>query len=245
MHRFFLPIEAFQGDGVNFPHEQAHQIRNVLRMRPGQRVVALDNQGGQYEVTLKQVDRRVVAGQIVAKQIATNEPGVRITLCQGLMKGAKFEWVLQKGTELGVSRFLPVVTQRSIVRKPAMIAKKKMTRWRRIIREATEQSRRGRIPQLSPVVTLGAALEEAAEASLTLIPWEQASQVSLAAAIPNPRPDSVVLFIGPEGGFTEEEVARGRQYGAIPVTLGPRILRSETAAIVSVALVLHQLQELG
>src|SRR5690606_11864150 len=112
---FFVDPQHVSGDRVRLPADIAHQIRNVLRLRPGTAVLILDNSGSEYEVLLRQVDRQQVVGEAVAKRPSPNEPTVQLTLYQALMKRDKFEWVLQKGTEIGVSHFVPLVTQRSLV----------------------------------------------------------------------------------------------------------------------------------
>ncbi|MCA9920216.1 MAG: 16S rRNA (uracil(1498)-N(3))-methyltransferase, partial [Anaerolineales bacterium] len=171
MHRFFVDPQHFSGDRIVLPADIAHQIRNVLRLRPGTAVLILDNSGFEYEVLLRQVDRQQVVGEAVAKRPSPNEPAVHLTLYQALMKRDKFEWVLQKGTEIGVSQFVPLVTQRSLV-QDVDIKANKQARWHKIITEAAEQSRRGRIPELHPPQTLAQALENH-PAHPGLIAWEE------------------------------------------------------------------------
>jgi 16S rRNA (uracil1498-N3)-methyltransferase len=245
MHRFFITDQALSAKSVTFPAEQAHQIRSVLRMYTGQEVVVLDNRGWEYQVVLQVVERHCVAGEIVEKRPATNEPDVQITLYQSLLRREKFEWVLQKGTEIGVSRFIPLITRRSLARDPADISPKKEERWRRIITEAAEQSRRGRLPTLETTVTLETAMDRLDGQQLAIMPWEQANGPDLRRVLALPRPRPVALFIGPEGGFAAEEVQYGVSRDVLPVTLGSRILRAETAALVAISLVLFQLGELG
>jgi 16S rRNA (uracil1498-N3)-methyltransferase len=228
MHRFFITDQALSAKSVTFPAEQAHQIRSVLRMYTGQEVVVLDNRGWEYQVVLQVVERHCVAGEIVEKRPATNEPEV-----------------LQKGTEIGVSRFIPLITRRSLARDPADISPKKEERWRRIITEAAEQSRRGRLPTLETTVTLETAMDRLDGQQLAIMPWEQANGPDLRRVLALPRPRPVALFIGPEGGFAAEEVQYGVSRDVLPVTLGSRILRAETAALVAISLVLFQLGELG
>lgn len=240
MHRFFVAPDSFAGDRVVLPDQIAHQIRNVLRLRAGTAVVVLDNSGWEYEVLLRQVDRQQVVGEAVAKRPCPNEPSVQLTLYQALMKRDKFEWVLQKGTEIGVSHFVPLVTQRSLV-QDVDIKEGKQLRWEKIITEAAEQSRRGCIPTLHPPQTLAEALA-AQPAQPGLIAWEEESRLTLRGALAgDERPSHISLFIGPEGGFASEEVAAAQAAGIQAVTLGKRILRAETAALVAAALVLHEL----
>jgi 16S rRNA (uracil1498-N3)-methyltransferase len=164
-----------------------------------------------------------------------------------VLKSQKFEWVLQKGTELGIVAFVPVVAQRCLVASLEEIGEEKRTRWRRIIVEAAEQSRRGRLPMLRPALMLRQAWEEAALGGTTLVAWEEEHAVGLRAILAGSeqKPFSINLFIGPEGGYTEQEIAQGQRYGAIPVSLGPRILRAETAGLVAAAAILYELGDLG
>lgn len=240
MHRFFVDPETLRGDRVILPAPQAHQIRNVLRLRVGSAILVLDNSGAEYEVVLRQVDKQQVVGEAVAKRPCPNEPTVHLTLYQALMKRDKFEWVLQKGTEIGVSRFVPLVTQRSLVQNNDIKASKQ-TRWHKIITEAAEQSRRGCIPELHPPQTLAQALADH-PTHPGLIAWEEAEEITLRQALSGEeRPSRISLFIGPEGGFAAEEVEAAQAAGVQAITLGKRILRAETAALVASALVLYEL----
>lgn len=245
MHRFFVPTDFINDAEMVLPAELVHQICRVLRMRPGQHIVLFDDTGWEYEVELNQVEPGSVTGGLVAKHPVASEPSIAITLYQSLMKRDRFELVLQKCTEVGVTRFVPVVTQRSIVQRPASISDRKMARWGRIIIEAAEQSGRGRIPQLGRALTFQEAINGLDDSQLALIPWERETQTALRTTLPSLGVKSVSLFIGPEGGFAAEEIQYGQAHGAIPLTLGPRVLRSETAAVVSVALILYQLGEMA
>ena len=234
--------EILAGDRVVLPAAQAHQIRNVLRLRAGSAILVLDNSGAEYEVVLRQVDKQQVVGEAIAKRPSPNEPAVHLTLYQALMKRDKFEWVLQKGTEIGVSRFVPLVTQRSLV-QVVDIKAGKQARWHKILTEAAEQSRRGCIPELHPPQTLGQALADHPPQP-GLIAWEEEDSLTLREALSGAeRPSHISLFIGPEGGFAAEEVAAAEAAGIKAITLGKRTLRAETAALVASALVLHHLDD--
>lgn len=240
MHRFFVVPDCFVGDRVVLPENIAHQIRNVLRLRAGAAIMVLDNTGWEYEVLLRRVDRQQVVGEAVAKRPSPNEPSVQLTLYQALMKRDKFEWVLQKGTEIGVTHFVPLVTQRSLV-QDVDIKEGKQLRWEKILTEAAEQSRRGCIPTLHSPQTLAEALA-ARTAQPGLIAWEAAEDLTIREVLTDgERPSRISLFIGPEGGFAAEEVAAAQAAGLQAITLGKRILRAETAALVATALVLHEL----
>ncbi len=238
MHHFFIPPQNLTDRQAILTGEQARQIAQVLRLHVGERVVVLDNTGWEYEVRLTAVTPPQVIGDIVEKRTAVGEPSLHITLYMALLKREKFEWVLQKGTEVGVSRFVPVITQRTLA-QDTEIKPGKQERWQKILTEAAEQCRRSRIPALAAPMKLADALAQHG-AEMALIPWESATAVGLKSALSGTIPTSAALFIGPEGGFAPEEIERARQHHVQPVTLGKRILRAETAAIVATSLLIHE-----
>jgi 16S rRNA (uracil1498-N3)-methyltransferase len=257
MHRFFIPPSWIEGNEVTITGPQAHQIANVLRMRPGDLVIVLDNSGWEIEVSLVSVHKSAVEGEVLHRRLAGGEPRTKISLYQGVLKSNRFEFVLQKGTELGVVQFLPIIAERCVVSDLDAVEKKRQ-RWAWIIQEAAEQCRRGRKPELHSAILFPQACEQTRRsAALSLILWEQekasslrdllrkASPGSSEGKAPRRSPFAINLFVGPEGGFTEEEVAVGRRYGLVPVTLGPRILRAETAGIVAATAVLYELGDLA
>lgn len=241
-HRFFIPPYWIDAPTVTLYGDTARQIRTVLRMQPGDEIIVLDNSGMEWSVRLAQVGKEVVTGQIIGRQPARGEPKLRLTLYQGTLKGQKFEWVLQKGTELGISRFVPLICRRSIITKAEALTKK-YERWQRIIQEAAEQSGRGRLPELEPALPLAEAVEPARSNSLSLMFWEEATETTLQDVLAETRPGSIDLFIGPEGGFTAEEAELAHRAGVRLVTLGPRILRAETAGIAGCAAIFYALGE--
>jgi 16S rRNA (uracil1498-N3)-methyltransferase len=244
MHHFFLPPELLQGETVAFPPDVARQMALVLRLQAGQKVIALDGLGRAFEVELLSVGREGVHGRIRSRQAAGGEPEARITLYLALTGREKFEWMLQKCTEVGAAAFVPVITARSLVQDDRDAAKK-LERWGRIVREAAEQSRRGIVPPLHAPLKFEAALQQAQADRLRLIAWEGEQAASLRAALAPLRElhaPTIAVLIGPEGGFSESEIDAARRAGWQPVTLGRRILRMETAAVVAAALVLHELE---
>ncbi len=244
MHRFFVDPQQI-GARVWFDEEQARQMRRVLRLRPGDPVLALDGRGQQYEVVLHEVSGARVTGQVVAQAEATGEPAARLTLFQSLLRREKFEWVLQKGTELGVAAFAPVTTRRSLVRGED-VSPDKLTRWRRIVKEAAEQSGRGRLPEVRPPLPFEDVLEQLNGYTKAILLWEEATGAGIAPALAGlPPAPAVALFVGPEGGYEPAEVDQARAAGAAIATLGPRILRTETAAVAAVTLALHALGEMA
>lgn len=243
MHRFFI---HFTPETQIVLHEQAHQIAQVLRMRPGEHVAVLDNTGWEYVVVLQQVDKQEVRGEVVERQLAVGEPKTHITLYQSVFKWERFEWMLQKCTEVGVSRFVPVISQRSFVQKTAEFSPNRYVRCQRIIQEAAEQCGRGKLPVLETAVSFPHALSHLPPFDLCLMPYEQTQNHTICSVLEtqNSKLQTIALFIGPEGGFTEQEVENGRSHGLLPVTLGKRILRAETAALVAATLLLHESGEM-
>jgi 16S rRNA (uracil1498-N3)-methyltransferase len=247
MHRFFATEENLRGKQVVFTGRQAHQIRNVLRMKSGDHVIVLDNTGCEYTVILTKVGRQDIIGEVVSRQQAQAEPRTRITLYQSLLAREKFEWVLQKCTEVGVASFVPIVTERSIVRRQDAITPRKLSRWRDIITEAAEQSGRGLIPQLDAPVNFADAVCRLGDFDRCLIGTPGTNSVSMKEVLQfgSAEPVAVALFIGPEGGFTDDEAADACSQGATAFSLGKRILRTETAAVVASAVILYEMGELA
>lgn len=244
-NRFFVEESHFEGDLVRLSAEQAHQVCHVLRLKAGDSLVVLDNAGFEYDVRLEESSSRQAVGTITGKRLASGEPKRQITLLQSLLAREKFEMVLQKGTEVGVSRFVPVQTDRSLLRAKQIDAKK-MTRWQRILTEAAEQSHRGLVPELAPAVAFAEATAQFGPFDRVLIaaPCDESPTLRESLVQDHRSPASVAILIGPEGGFTEQEVVLAQEKGAIAISLGPRILRTETAAIVAAALVLYELGEM-
>ncbi len=242
MHRFFVPPQAVAEGRVRFSPAQARQLARVLRLGPGDRVLALDNAGVEYEVALEQVGQGVVEGRICAERPASGEPRTAVTLYLAPLRGEHFEWAVQKATELGVAAIVPLALRR-VVAVPRAGGENRLARWRRIAQEAAEQCRRGRIPQISAPQPLAEALSFE---GVALVPWEGEAATALEAAASRLAPGRpVALYIGPEGGFAAEEVQLARQAGAMLVSLGPRTLRAETAAVVALTIVMERLGELA
>lgn len=240
MHRFFVPPHWIKGTHVTLGDPVAHQVRTVLRMQAGDQITVLDNAGWQYVVTLHDMAGKALSGTVLHKCPAQGEPAVAVTLYQSLLKKDNYEWVLQKCTEIGVARFVPFASQRTVVPLDS-VNEKKYIRWERIISEAAEQSRRGRIPELGDALALDAVLAERDQYDCMLMPWEDEQSVTLRAALDAcPGVRRIAIIIGPEGGFSAGEIDAARARDVLPVTLGPRILRAETAAVAACVLALYE-----
>jgi 16S rRNA (uracil1498-N3)-methyltransferase len=246
MHRFFVPPESLEGNRVVITGEQAHHIRRVLRLRPGNVIIVLDNTGWEQDVRITSVDRGEVQGEVLRRRLAAGETRVKISLYQAVLKGARFEVALEKGTELGIVEFVPLISDRCVVADLEAVDKKRL-RWTRIVRGAAQQSRRGQMPRLQPPLLFRLACERANRtAGLSILPWAGEQERSLRGVIESldRHPFSVNVFVGPEGGFTDQEVELARTYDVRPVTLGTRIFRAETAGLVVASALLYALGDL-
>ena len=249
MDRFFVPPETLTAAEIELDGPLSRRLRSVLRMRRGDIVVLLDGRGYEYEAVLEDVDGASVRARVRERRPGLPEPPFDVVLYQSVIKGDRFDWVLEKGTELGVARFVPLIVERSVVR-PSSGSSARGERWQRIVTEAAEQCGRSRLPVVAPVTEFDEALAFAA--GLCLLPWEEERSLGLRTVLRQEMPSLqagerpiVSLFVGPEGGFTEKEVESARSRGVRVVSLGRRILRSETAGIAAVAAVLYELGELG
>jgi 16S rRNA (uracil1498-N3)-methyltransferase len=248
MQRVFLPPESFVAGRALLPPDVAHYLSHVLRLRPGQEFLALDGSGAEYRARLS-ADSPAQA-EIIERLPARSQTAVALTLYQGLPRGKRFPLIIQKATELGVARIVAVTTARSQVRLGAAEAAAKALRWQRVATEAAEQSLRPVAPELIMAQSWATALDQ----------WRSLGQPGLlldeslageagrgvAAALQQlGRPEALAVFVGPEGGFAPEEAASARAAGVVPVGLGPRVLRTETAALVACALIMYEYGELG
>lgn len=243
MHHFFVQPAAIKSGKVKFNAETSRQMGRVLRLKPGEKVIVLDNSGEEREVRLEVVSAQLCEGVVTETRNAGGEPSVRITLYLGLTQREKFEWVLQKCTEVGVAAFVPVVTSRSLVQDIRTV-QRKANRWQAIIREAAEQCGRGILPVLKEPLLYSQALDAMRLHDLSLVAWEEEKSAGLRQLLRKAKPGSVGILIGPEGGLTQEEAAQAAQSGVACISLGERILRMETAAVVAAALILHDLGEM-
>jgi 16S rRNA (uracil1498-N3)-methyltransferase len=284
MHRFFVPTDQIADQSVTLAGETARQIFRVLRLRPGDRIAVLDDTGWEYTVDLLSVSSRQATGLVVEKALNDAESSATVTLYQAMIRPEKFEFVLQKGTELGVVGFIPIICERSSKTPDGnRLSPNRRQRWEKIIMEATEQCGRGRRPNLGDPISFIDACANATQPAI--LPWEAEDSLGIRAALKSLHPvrsdltspvrpfdrlragsqpveacpeqgrrgqgrtpsniAEISIFIGPEGGFTQGEIETARTTGITPVTLGKRILRSETAAIATVAAVMYEMGELG
>ena len=224
-HRFFVEEDVV--DQVVLSGEQAHQIANVLRLKPGEQITLVRN-GAESLVVLESVDAAQVRGRCISKRSVDAEPRVRLTLALPILRGNRTEEVIEAVTQLGVSRIVPFVSARSVVRS---LPDAKRERWMRVAREAAETARRGRVPVIEEARDWE-KLFDSLDAPV-LVAWESEVLVKLEDALPQAR--QLSLVIGPEGGIGLDEIELARRHDATTVSLGRRNLRSETAATAAVA----------
>lgn len=239
-------VALVPGAELELPAEVAHQVRDVLRLGVGATIRLLDGAGGEYPTEIIALDRKRVAARLGERMEGRADPAVRVVLCVGMLKAAKLEWVLQKGTELGVAAFVPLLTERAVGAADEA-SEGKRRRWAKIVAEALEQCGGTRLPEIAEPRPLLHALAACPRDGVALIPWEEAGAAPLADVLRERVAEmggvafvsEVRLFIGPEGGFSAREVELARRNGARAVSLGPRILRAETAALVAATLALE------
>ncbi len=239
MPRFFTE-NAPQDGYITLTGEDARHIAKSLRMQPGEELTVCDGGGLDHACVLEQVAADAVRARVRASQPSMSEPRTQVTLYMALPKGDKMELIVQKTTELGVSDIVPVLTARCVSRPDARTLEKKIDRWGKIAAEAAKQSGRGRIPCVHPARTLEAALADAAQAEAALLLYEGERMQGLRAALTARAPRTVSILVGPEGGFAPEEAQQAQDAGLVSVSLGPRILRCETAPIAALACILYE-----
>lgn len=241
MHRFFVPRDWISSDQIIFRNEIARQMKQVLRLNPGDMVIALDNSNVELVVEIIHIGDGI-EGRIVSRRLNENEPKIPITLLFTLSHREKVEWILQKCTEIGISDFVPMITSRSLVQDLAMVEQKR-NRWEAIIREAAEQCGRGKLPVLGNCLQFADVIQHSETYDLPLLAWEEEHKQTLHSIAGKKQYNHVGILIGPEGGFSSDEVARAKQAGWIAFSLGRRILRMETAAMVASALLISKFEE--
>ena len=234
MHRFFVSPPSISDSLLSLSEEDSRHALKVLRLKCGDQVEAFSDDGRFLaEISSIQENRILVR---VLSPLSVTEPSLKITLFQGLPKSDKMDWIVQKAVELGVTRIVPVRMSRCVVRLDEKDAARKVERWHKISREACKQSGRCTVPEITLPVSVSDLCKEVAGLSLCVVPWEGcASGGPLAVFRNHPSLSSLGIVIGPEGGISSEEMALFREAACVPITLGKRILRTETAGLSAVS----------
>lgn len=246
MPKFFVTSDAVRTDEIHITGDTVNHIKNVLRLGINDEITINDRQGNDYKCIIKEIDNSCVIGTIKERYAASTEPQVEVVLFQSLIKGEKLEWVIQKSIEIGVTTIIPIETSRCIVK---LESKKKtdakVQRWNKIAEAAAKQSGRGIVPKVMEPITFKEALSYANEhLDAACIPYEKEKEQSIKTFLQKSNASRVGILIGPEGGFTEDEVRMAMESSIVSVTLGPRILRSETAGLVVLANIMYEMGEM-
>ncbi len=234
--RFFVSPDRVTGSRISLADEDARHVAMVLRMQRGDMLTVCDGTGKEYSARIAEVTRSAIAAEIESQRFHTPS-SPRVLLGQGLPKSDKMDWVVQKATELGVAEIVPLLTERTVARPHAGV--KRLDRWQKIAREAAMQSSRCDIPQVREPQHLTGFFESctAGPATLLLMPWEEET-MPLKEVLREPRGvQEITILIGPEGGFSRTEAEAARRQGFRLVSLGPNILRAETAAVATLSMV--------
>jgi len=246
MHRFFVDKENIQSNMITITGEDVKHIKNVLRLVEQDEICLCDKQGTDYLVRITDLSKEKVKCEIIESKPSNTEPPVEIILYQGIPKATKMDLIIQKSTEIGVSKIVPVITSRTIVKIQDMKKEeKKLERWSKIAEESAKQSRRGIIPEISQIHTFNDMIKVVKDNGLIIVPYENEQKMGIKEVLKNKTSKKINIVIGPEGGFEEDEVQILKSIDASIVSLGPRILRTETAGFVTAALVLYELGDLG
>ena len=239
MTRIFLKELLAVAQECTLNAEDSHYLSSVLRMREGEVLDVVDGSGRVYNASVKDLSKNACVLFIDSEQHGSHEPGVHVTLFQSVSKGERMDLTIQKSVELGVHKIVPVMSERCVVRLDGR--KDKSDRWQKIALEAARQSGRDIVPVVTEPVKFADAVKNSGS-GLKLIPWEEAKGVTLKEVLAgrNGIENEIAVFIGPEGGFTAAEADMARSNDIIPVTLGPRILRTETAGPAVLAMIMYE-----
>ncbi len=244
MNRFFLAEQNMSHDFFRITGSDVRHITRVLRLRPGDLIQVITPHGQEWEARIEQLDNNQVVGALLQNISIPREPLLKITLVQGLPKAGKMDDIIQKGTEVGMVSFVPLLCERAVVRLDQDKGKQKTERWQKIAEEAAKQARRTIIPHVALPATLAEVLAEQTADTLDVMLWEGEQCVSL-KELWTDDVERVRLLVGPEGGFSGAEAEMAMACGVRTATLGPRILRTETAGLVAAAALFFAAGDLG
>ena len=249
MPKFFVTREDIQGNYI-IMHKDVHHILHVLRKYKGDTLEVCDGKNTDYVCEILEISRGEdqIICKVLSKVTSKSEADVKVCLYQGLPKADKMELILQKGTEIGAYEFIPFESERTVVHLDSKKSNAKLERWNKIAESAAKQSGRGNIPRVRNVLDFKGAVADAAKnCDLVLVCYEDEHKTSLKTQLRQmeKRPEKVAVFIGPEGGFSPAEVRQILECGGHAVTLGPRILRTETAGMIATALILYEYDQMN
>ena len=245
MHHFFVSPSCVGADSITITGEDVKHIKNVLRMKCGEEMLISDGEGREYTCVITELNEASVVAKIEDYQATGSELPVELYLFQGLPKGDKMELIIQKAVELGAKAIIPVATKRSIVKLDKKKEDAKVKRWQAISESAAKQSKRGVIPEIHNVMSYKEALDYVKDFDVKIIPYENCKDMSTTKELVNSIKENmkVAIFIGPEGGFADEEIDLALEKKVTPISLGKRILRTETAGLAILSVIMFNIEE--
>ncbi|AGK97074.1 16S rRNA (uracil(1498)-N(3))-methyltransferase [Clostridium pasteurianum] len=247
MHKFFVPENNINDSIAIITGDDVKHIYKVLRLKIGDKININNCIGKEFLGEIKTIDKTMITCNIIENININNESNINIHLYQGLPKAVKMELITQKATELGVMSVTPVITERVIV-KNELSESKKIERWNKIALEACKQSKRTIIPEVKNIIKFNDFLKEVEDFDLVVVPYENEKNQgirNMIGSLEGKQIKTIAIMVGPEGGFEEEEIKKLKEIGAYIVTLGPRILRTETAGFVCSSLLMYELGDIG
>lgn len=245
MHRYFVDEGQILEDIIKIQGNDVRHIKDVLRLKIDD-LIEVVSEGFVYEVRIEHLSKSEISTRIIDKSKGKNEPRSKIRLFQGLAKGSKMETVFQKGTEIGIDEFYPLLTKRTVVKiENEKKEKSKITRWNTITEDASKQAKRDKVPKVMDILSFDNMIQILKEEDNILVAYEDEQALSIKEVLKSMDNNRVNIIIGPEGGFDPEEIEKLREIGGKVVSLGRRILRTETAGLVTAAVILYEKDDLG
>lgn len=249
MHRFIVDYAGIENGIAVIEKEELQHLTRVLRLRAGDPVAVFDGNGSEAFGMIETIDKSKACVRLISCSRFKGESPLKLWLVQGIAKGEKMDYIVQKAAELGITGIIPLETERTVVKIEPKKAAEKQTRWQKIAQEAAKQCGRTCIPTVCSIRGISELIQTIPADRLLLIPWEMGGR-SLKTVCPAKQQEimrikPVYIVIGPEGGLEEKEVMKLTEHGGIPITLGPRILRTETAGIAAIAALMFQWGDLG
>ncbi|TNJ64109.1 16S rRNA (uracil(1498)-N(3))-methyltransferase [Paenibacillus hemerocallicola] len=252
MQRYFIPPEQMTESEAVVTGDDAHHIANVMRARIGDSIIVSDGASREALAAISDIGKNRVVASIAEMLPMSAEPAIRVTIAQSLPKGDKMETIIQKGTEIGAVRFIPFISERTVVQYDAKKESKRLERWAKIAKEAAEQAHRNRVPAVESPLKWNELLQSVGKADAAFFCYEKEAGTMLKqelrraiASRGGTEGMNVLLIVGPEGGFSEREASEAEAVGCVPVLLGARILRTETAGMVGLTCMLYEAGEMG
>lgn len=240
MSRFFVPKESVKGNRILISGEEAHHILDVMRLKPLDKVVAFDGTGKEYVGFIKKARKKTLSVEIVETRTPLNKETAKIVLIQAIPKKDKMDYIVEKSTELGVSSIIPIITKRTIVSWDEPKKALSVERWRRIARESSKQCGRSEVPKIEDVKDFNDAIENSSVYDLALIAALSDNSIRLKEAISGFRGGKLAIAIGPEGDFTPDEIKKAKEANFRLISLGSRVLRSDTAGLAILAILNYE-----